>query len=611
MRSARVAVATRWQGKALPVAAAAASLVLTLAGAPSAFAHAQLQESIPPSGAVVQTEPRSFAFRFDEAVQGGAGAVRVFDASGARVDDSVVTHPGGRQSEIAVGLKPRLAPGTYIATYRVVSVDTHVVSGGSVFSVGHAGGQGSLTVAGLLAESKTGRTTLVAFGVVRALDYLAIGLFVGALAFLALVWRPAVAGPRLLRAAFETEREGGEGEAERDGARERDRLAVERAFARRATAAMALATLLGALTCVLGFGLQGAEQAGVSFWSALDGGVIDEVRRTDFGWWWGTRLVDWLAIGLLLAFATRRRRSRTLGALLALAGAYLLVTVVLSGHAYSQSPRGVLIALDLAHVCAMSVWLGGLALLTFAVPAATRLLEPAERTRLLAALLRGFSPLALASVLVLASTGAIQAYVHVRSLSALTDTGYGRDVLAKTALLLGLVGLGCTQRQRILPAVRRAARERRSPGRVGFVLRRVLRTEVAAILTVLGVTAALVDYVPPVVQASGPISVTKAIGPAELELTVQPANVGLNEIHIYLLNAKTGSQYTATKELHVTASLPAKGIGAQPLKAEPTGPGHYTIPAAQFVPGGTWKVTLTIRISEFEEFSQSIDVPVG
>jgi copper transport protein len=288
----------------------------------------------------------------------------------------------------------------------------------------------------------------------------------------------------------------------------------------------------------------------------------------------------------------------------------LLVTVAFSGHANSQSPRGVLLPLDFVHVGAMSLWLGGLAMLLVAVPQATSAIQPSERTALLSRLLARFSPLALASVIALAASGVAQAYIHVRTLDALAETGYGRDVLAKTVLLLVLIGLGYTQRERVIPRLRGAVRSGEAPGVAGFMLRRVLRTEVMVVLAVLGVTAALVDYVPPVVQASGPVNVATRIGPAQLEMTVEPARVGVNEIHIYLFDARSGGPYAAAKEVTLSARLPAKGIGPEKLALDRAGPGHYIAAGSALVPAGTWELRLTVRISEFEEFSRELKVPI-
>ncbi|MGA9284045.1 MAG: hypothetical protein WBV85_01250, partial [Solirubrobacteraceae bacterium] len=137
-----------------------------------------------------------------------------------------------------------------------------------------------------------------------------------------------------------------------------------------------------------------------------------------------------------------------------------------------------------------------------------------------------------------------------------------------------------------------------------------MRGELAVMGAVFGVTAALVSYAPPIDAAGGPFSTTTSLGPAELEMTVEPARVGLNTAHIYLIDAKTGAQFTATKELTVTAKLPARGIGPLPLKANLAGPGHYVLSSAVLSPGGTWQLLVTDRVSEFEEYSRTISVPI-
>jgi copper transport protein len=192
----------------------------------------------------------------------------------------------------------------------------------------------------------------------------------------------------------------------------------------------------------------------------------------------------------------------------------------------------------------------------------------------------------------------------------LLHTTYGLLVIVKVALLMSLIGLGWVNRERVLPALKRLAGAAGSPGGVGVAARRTMRGELALMLTVFGVTAALVSYSPPIDAASGPYSTTTTLGPAELEMTVEPARVGLNTAHLYLIDAKTGSQFTATKELTVTARLPAKGIGPLPLKANLAGPGHYVLSSAVLSPGGTWQLLITDRVSEFEQYSRSISVPI-
>lgn len=567
---------------------------VALAGAPMASAHAQLLGTSPAAGATVASQPREVIFEFDQDIGGTLGAVRVYDAQGEEVDDLDVSHSRGHQHWLGVGLKPHLPDGTYTATYRVVSADTHIVYGGLVFNLGHAGAAPRFTVAGLIGRDESGEATALAVGAVRVLDYLTIAVTIGGLAFLFLVWLPASASVA--------------------GAEPHPGTA-SRAFASRLWRLLWLAVALGLLASVLGVLLQGASAAGLSLWSSLRGSIVDDTLKSRFGEVWGARAIDWIAIGALLGLVLRpaslglRPRRGILLALM-LACAYLAIAPALAGHASIESPTGVFFPSDVLHVLAASVWVGGIACLLIALPAATRKLPPAQRSRLLLAALTRFSPLALGSVVAIALTGAIQAYIDVRSVDGLVHTAYGQIVLIKAALLLALIGLGWVNRERVIPMLGRVVRAGSSPGGVGVLARRAMRGELALMLGVFVATATLIAYAPPIDAATGPFSANTRIGPAEMELTVEPARAGPNTIHLYLIDARTGAQYTGSKELTVSASLPSKGIGPLPLKANVAGPGHYVLDSAVLSPGGTWNLEVIDRVSEFEQHSRVVKVTI-
>jgi copper transport protein len=572
--------------------------------------------------------------------------VRVYDAHGAEVDDLQVGHPQGHASWMGVRLKPGLPDGTYTATYRVISADTHIVYGGLVFNIGHASGASNVTVSRLLERGDTGRPTKLAFGVVRALDYLSIALALGGLAFLFVAWLPGLLAVAAADAQW---------------------LAASRAFAERMQRMLCAAVVLGIVVSVLGVLLQGASAAGISLWASLKGAVVQGTLESRFGTVWAARAVDWLLIGGLLLGARALRRPlvptlrreqargaagrspssapasatspaptstplapvsaaspapastplltarppRWLVALLALGGVYLAITPALAGHASIESPVGVFFASDVLHVLAASVWVGGIACLLIALPAATRELAGPDRSRLLLATLARFSPLALPAVTALAITGVVQAYIDVRSVHGLLHSTYGALILAKVALLLALVALGYVNRERVLPALRRVAHAHLTPGDAGVLARRTMRGELALMLGVLAVTAALISYTPPVDTAAGPFSTDATIGAAELEMTVEPAEAGVNTAHLYLIDARTGAQFTATKELTVTASLPSKGIGPLALRATLAGPGHYVLNSAALSPAGTWDIRITDRVSEFEQHTRTVEIPIA
>lgn len=593
------------------LAAAVVAAAATLAALPaSALAHATLEGTQPDRGATVPRQPQFVSFRFDEPVEGNFGAVQVFDGAGGRVDAGDAFHPNGRGPLMAVHLKPRLRPGTYTATYRVVSADGHIVSGGFVFSVGHPSAT-SQTVGQLIVGSRTGPVTDTAFGVARGLQFAAIAVGVGALVFLLAVWLPALS---------------------RVGGPEPGWGASSEAFVRRLRLLLIGAAAAGALSAAAAVALEGASAAGVSGWAALDARIVRETLGTRFGTVWGLGVPAWLLAGglttALLGFGRQRapvlrpaqlgatglalvwRPSRLVMAALALPVAFLLVLPSFGGHARTQSPSWLLLPTNVAHVAAMSAWAGGLAALVIALPAATRRLDAAGRSRLLAAVLGRFSPLALAAVAVILGTGLVQAYVYVRTPGHLLDTAFGRAVLIKFLLLVTLIGLGAYNRRRSLPALRRIAAEGTPVGRAGVMLRRALRTEVGLIVVVLGVTAALTAYAPSTQAQSGPVSKTGRVGPAQLQVTVDPARVGANEIHLYLLNPTTGAQFTGAQEVNIAATQPAKQIGPLPETPRKAGPGHYIVPSAVLGVPGTWRVQVTVRVSKFDEYQTAFEVPV-
>ena len=368
-------------------------------------------------------------------------------------------------------------------------------------------------------------------------------------------------------------------------------------------------------------------------WAALDPSVVSEVLGTRFGHIWGLRIVAFVLLAgaawlLLRAVpepsAAPRLQSVALGAdglaapglpraaiaLGAIPAAFVALAPALGGHAGVTSPRTLLIALDVVHVSAMSVWIGGLVVLLLVLPVATHRIGPPERSRLLAAGLVRFSPIALGCVAALLITGTLQAIEHMDAFGQLVHTGYGRAVLIKVVLLLALIALGAINRRRVVPGLRALAASAAAPGAAGRLLRRTLRAEVALLVVVLGVTGALVSYPPPDSLASGPFDGSTKLGPLRMEATMDPARAGANELHLYILEAADGTPFAGTKELGVTLALPAKNIGPITAKARPAGPGHYVVDTLQLIPAGDWKLSVTDRVSEFDQYEGSLSIPV-
>jgi copper transport protein len=587
------------------LAGLAAALVLAAVAAPAASAHAQLEGSAPARGASLAAGPERVVLRFDEPVEVAFGSLRVFDARGEQVEEGEPFHPGGNGRAVAVRLRGGLADGGYTVTFRVVSADSHPISGGFVFAVG-SGAAPARTVDELLAGQDAGPVTRVAFAVARAVEFGAIAVGLGALAVLLLAWLPG------LRAAVDAT----------DGLEAWQ--AASAAFARRLRGLLMAAAAAGALAGAAALGLQAATAGGTSFWAAL--GDLTAVLETRFGLVWGLGIAAWAAVLALAAArpagvpAFRPATVGAAGAALQRAGPWVAALAVpllalallpgLGGHAGVQSPVAVLLPANVVHVLAASAWIGGLAVLVAALPRATRELAPAGRTRLLATVLPRFSTLALAAVLALLAGGILQSLLMLTAVDDLLDTAFGRAILIKAGLVALLLGAGALHRRRILPALERTAAAGASPGRPGVLLRRVLRTEVALGVAALTVTGALAGYAPAGAQPVGPFSGSATLGPARAELTVEPARAGANEIHLYLFDRRDGRQYDAPVEVRIEAALPDRRIEPLELAAAKAGPGHYVVTGAALSPPGDWRLEVMARVSAFDELRTRFQVPI-
>src|SRR5262245_50267498 len=142
-------------------------------------------------------------------------------------------------------------------------------------------------------------------------------------------------------------------------------------------------------------------------------------------------------LALIAALAFRRRDMPVgwaivgLGVLLALAGAW-------TSHAAARlQHRTPLLALDMLHQLAAGVWIGGLLHLVVAASSGRDGPWPAS-------LLRRFSAVSLAAVLLLCASGMGLSFYYIDSWEAVLGTGYGLMVLTKVVMLGGLAALGAT-----------------------------------------------------------------------------------------------------------------------------------------------------------------------
>ncbi len=115
------------------VAALVAGAAVTGA-VPAARAHAFLDHASPAVGSSVPASPPNVTLWFTQDLEPAFSSAQVTNEAGQRVDLGNAQIPQGSPAELQIGLKP-LPPGTYLVSWRVVSVDTHPTEGTFTFDV--------------------------------------------------------------------------------------------------------------------------------------------------------------------------------------------------------------------------------------------------------------------------------------------------------------------------------------------------------------------------------------------------------------------------------------------------------------------------------------------
>jgi copper transport protein len=525
---------------ALAVGAVAALLGLLL-GAGTVSAHAELASSSPANQELLGDAPTEIALRFTESVDPIEPAIRLVDANGDDVEIGTVDQSAGADHLRAM-LPDTLDDGTYVVAWQAVSTDSHRIRGAFTFSVGAPSAVTPGVVDGLFDGTAEGASDSVVLAVGRLASYAGVGLLVGGLV-LALALVPTTIGSR--------------------------RVGVLLAA--------------GAAVAVVGTMWMVAAQSNLVGASYLDWGAVAD---TQSGQWWIARVVAVATFGALIPFRSRlvvAGGTAVVGAL----GLGVLAVVAAGGHAISGDSVVLGFVATLVHLAAMSVWIGGLSVVSFAAP-------PGEFW----ATVTRFSPWALGTVAVLAVTGGANAWRQLGSLSGITESSYGRWLVIKLVLVVLVVGLAAF--------VRRTVSVRNDDA--SLIVRRSMFVELAGIVLILGATAGLVNSPPP--TESGEIaSASDVVGERVAQVELEPAVTGGTEMHVYI-TSPSGALDQAD-EISVTAELPDRSIPPFEVEVVPAGPNHVIGPDVDLPVAGTWSFEVTARFGEFDQVVFTVQIPVA
>ncbi|HWX46946.1 MAG TPA: CopD family protein [Roseomonas sp.] len=518
-------------------------LGLLLAPLSGAWAHAQLVESAPADGARLDAAPPALRLSFDEAVTllelrltGPAGAV------------ALAGPPESRGADIRATLPRDLPPGTYFASFRIISADGHPVGGGLVFGVGTVPDRAAAPVT--MAAGWT-----LAAEALRFLLYLGFAIGAGGALFRALVAEPP---PGLAHG-------------------------------------LAATAWLGTLATLASIGVQGGGMLGApSFLALLEGATWATATRSTV---FARALV--VAAGLAVVALSWRARGRG-GAWAGAAGALLAALgLSLSGHAAIGGglPRGLLVA----HALTAGFWLGAF------LPLLALLRQQGGGA---AGAVRRFAAIAMPAVALLLGTGAGQAALHLPDVPALWTTLYGRLVLAKAAGAVLLMILAAWNHWRLTPRLGRDNGPhalRRSIHAEGLVGLAVLG--VTAVLSMSSPHAGAHQHGHHHHAAAPGVAVATEAGGLSLLLEADPARAGTNRLVLHL--ARGDGTPLAAPEVWLEFSLDEAGISGIRRRMAAQDPGRFVLEGPELALPGRWTLRAEILVNDFEQVTAPLTLPVA
>jgi putative copper resistance protein D len=220
------------------------------------------------------------------------------------------------------------------------------------------------------------------------------------------------------------------------------------------------------------------------------------VTQMNFGW---SNIVRTFAAAITLICLVTLKPSASLWAGCAIMGAIVCGSLAWMGH--GAATEGVVghihLLADIAHSLAAAIWIGALVAFVFCLrPQGSR----PKNDEVLHNSLREFAGKGSAAVAVLIGSGLINSWfmVGINRVADLWTTPYGKVLIGKLVVFLGMLALAASNRYFLTPRLGQAMKTDSSRSDALSALRRSILLETLAALVVLGLVAWLGTLAPPI-----------------------------------------------------------------------------------------------------------------
>ncbi|MFN8234032.1 MAG: CopD family protein [Actinomycetota bacterium] len=283
------------------------------------------------------------------------------------------------------------------------------------------------------------------------------------------------------------------------------------------------------------------------------------------------------------------------------AGAAMLMRAD-GGHAATASPPWIQVGLQWIHFLAMGIWIGGLALVL-------GFMLSRRDGRPVVEAVRRYSRLAGYALLVVVATGAIRAANELGGVGwwlRAFETPYGTTLVAKIAVVAGVIALGAWNRYRTIPRLH----ERPGP------LRRLMAIELVGAVGVFALTGVLTSLPPEPPAAPTPPAPPRLVVEGadfattmRVRLTIGPGEPGPNRFALQVLEHDTGEPLSVDRAALRFDTPSRPQIPTSQLELALRGDA-WTADGSQLSVPGAWVVTASIqRGGEGSEIPLNVVVP--
>lgn len=210
-----------------------------------------------------------------------------------------------------------------------------------------------------------------------------------------------------------------------------------------------------ALSSIIGLIQRAAEMSGRPYGEVLS--ILHAVLfNSHYGQAWLVRIFALVMLWVGWLLGRRKLKSRVVPIFMLVSAALIALTRSASGHGAVAGDLSLPELMDWFHLLAASLWSGGMVAFT-AVIFPTWFRYGEQRVKLIADMARRFSGLAGIALAAILLTGLYNAWIEVRTFSALWTTPYGNILSVKLLLVLVLIILGASNRYISVPLLKRCA----------------------------------------------------------------------------------------------------------------------------------------------------------